>query len=40
MPDPARASFITALELYPRHYVRAKENLSLLDMNSELKTDI
>ena len=40
MQDPARVSFIKALELYPRHYVRAKENLNLLDMNSELKTDM
>ncbi|MDA3971051.1 MAG: tetratricopeptide repeat protein [Desulfobulbaceae bacterium] len=31
MEDKARASFEKALELNPRHYVRAKENLSLLE---------
>jgi Flp pilus assembly protein TadD len=29
--DPARAYFEKAMELHPRHYVRARENLSFLD---------
>lgn len=31
MKNPARASFEKAMELHPRHYARAKENLFLLD---------